>query len=178
MDNQLIWYQILRNNIMRTVWQAVRRITNEISGVKGLATYTQTISWVTITLQGCRGYPWEIQQLLLPRMLESLHDDRRRTLKVWRIDWLWSDSGTCGIGTQINRSGRTFCYNMHNSRRSTCRRPLHSDMGYSPSHVPPDGDQTLPRFWPRCFHLFVDLLAVSIIFRLLQLCCFFCNIRL
>ena len=34
--NELIQHQILQTNIMRTVWQIVRRITNEILGVKGL----------------------------------------------------------------------------------------------------------------------------------------------
>ena len=34
--NKLIQYQILQNNITRTVWQTVRRITNEILRVKGL----------------------------------------------------------------------------------------------------------------------------------------------
>ena len=29
-------YQILQTNIIRIVWQGVRRITNEILGVKGL----------------------------------------------------------------------------------------------------------------------------------------------
>ena len=29
-------YQILQTNILRIVWQRVRRITNEILGVKGL----------------------------------------------------------------------------------------------------------------------------------------------
>ena len=32
----MIQYQILKTNIARTVWQTVRRITNEILGVKGL----------------------------------------------------------------------------------------------------------------------------------------------
>ena len=32
----MIQYQILRANIIRVVWQTVRRITNEISGVKWL----------------------------------------------------------------------------------------------------------------------------------------------
>ena len=34
-ENELIQHQILQT-IMRTVWQTVRRITNEILGVKGL----------------------------------------------------------------------------------------------------------------------------------------------
>ena len=34
--DELIQYQILQTNIMRTVWQTVRRITDEILGVKGL----------------------------------------------------------------------------------------------------------------------------------------------
>ena len=33
---KLIQYQILHANITRTVWQTVRRINNEILGVKGL----------------------------------------------------------------------------------------------------------------------------------------------
>ena len=36
-DYKLIQYQILQTNVMRTVWQTVRRITNEILGVKGLS---------------------------------------------------------------------------------------------------------------------------------------------
>ena len=35
-DYKLIQYQILQTNITRTVWKTVRRITNEILGVKGL----------------------------------------------------------------------------------------------------------------------------------------------
>ena len=35
-DYWLIQYQILQTNITRTIWQTVRRITNEILGVKGL----------------------------------------------------------------------------------------------------------------------------------------------
>ena len=35
-DYQLIQYQILQTNIIRIGWQTVRRITNEILGVKGL----------------------------------------------------------------------------------------------------------------------------------------------
>ena len=35
-DCKLIQYQILQTDITRTVWQTVRRITNEILGVKGL----------------------------------------------------------------------------------------------------------------------------------------------
>ena len=36
-DYKLIQYQILQTNITRTAWQTVRRITNEILGVKGLS---------------------------------------------------------------------------------------------------------------------------------------------
>ena len=35
-DYKLIQYQSLQTNITRTVWQIVRRITDEILGVKGL----------------------------------------------------------------------------------------------------------------------------------------------
>ena len=34
-DYKIIQYQILQTNIQRTVWEIVRRITNEILGVKG-----------------------------------------------------------------------------------------------------------------------------------------------
>ena len=39
-DYKLIQYQIIQTNIRRTVWQTVRRITNEILGVKGLKDIT------------------------------------------------------------------------------------------------------------------------------------------
>ena len=35
-DYKLIQNQILQTNILRTVWQTVRRIASEIIGVKGL----------------------------------------------------------------------------------------------------------------------------------------------
>ena len=35
-DYKFIQYQLLQPNITRTVWQTVRRITNEILGNKGL----------------------------------------------------------------------------------------------------------------------------------------------
>ena len=38
-DYWLIQYQIPKTNITRTVWQTVRRITNEILGVKGLRAF-------------------------------------------------------------------------------------------------------------------------------------------
>ena len=37
---QLIQYQILQNNIIRIIWQIVRRIANEIFRVKGLISLT------------------------------------------------------------------------------------------------------------------------------------------
>ena len=39
----MIQYQILRTKIIRIVWQAVRRITNDLLGVKGLASYTLSV---------------------------------------------------------------------------------------------------------------------------------------
>ena len=41
-DYKLIQYQILQTNITRTVCQTVRRITNEILGIKGL----NTVKWL------------------------------------------------------------------------------------------------------------------------------------
>ena len=48
----LIQYQILQTKITRTVWKSVRRITNEIFGVKGLRTnQNKTIEpHITLTL--------------------------------------------------------------------------------------------------------------------------------
>ena len=42
-DNQLIQSQILPTNITRIVWETVRRITNEILGVKGLRGNEETV---------------------------------------------------------------------------------------------------------------------------------------
>ena len=36
MDHKLIQYQILQTDIIRILWQTVRRITDKILGVKGL----------------------------------------------------------------------------------------------------------------------------------------------
>ena len=41
-DYELIQYQILQTNITRTVWETVRRVTNEILGVKGLRSSSLT----------------------------------------------------------------------------------------------------------------------------------------
>ena len=52
-DYQLIQYQILQNNIMRIVWQTVRRITNMIVGVEGWnspSRYDRTLSPVDCIL--------------------------------------------------------------------------------------------------------------------------------
>ena len=37
----MILYQIPQTNIPRAAWQTVRRITNEILGVKGLKTFSE-----------------------------------------------------------------------------------------------------------------------------------------
>ena len=42
----MIQYIILQTNIIRTVWQTVRRITNEILGVEGL----NHVSYITVGL--------------------------------------------------------------------------------------------------------------------------------
>ena len=44
-DYKSIQYQILQTNITRTVWQTVRRITNEILGVTGLINVSNNLSW-------------------------------------------------------------------------------------------------------------------------------------
>ena len=49
-DNRLIQNQILQTNITRTVWQTVRRITNEILGVKGLTGFKQSFSVLNFQL--------------------------------------------------------------------------------------------------------------------------------
>ena len=40
MDHKLIQYQILQTDIIRILWQTVRRITDKILGVKELNKYT------------------------------------------------------------------------------------------------------------------------------------------
>ena len=45
-DYKLIQYQILQTSITRTLWQTVKRITNEILGVKGLKLIL--ICWIVI----------------------------------------------------------------------------------------------------------------------------------
>ena len=44
-DYKFIQYQILQTNITKTVWQTVRRITNEILGVTGLINVSNNLSW-------------------------------------------------------------------------------------------------------------------------------------
>ena len=44
-DCKLIQSQILQTNITRTIWQTVRRITNEILGVKGLIYTSVSLSY-------------------------------------------------------------------------------------------------------------------------------------
>ena len=48
-DYQLIQNQILGTNIIRIVWKSVRRITNEILGLKGLIISLRTISLSEVT---------------------------------------------------------------------------------------------------------------------------------
>ena len=50
MDYKLIQYQILSTNIIRIVWQTVRRITNKILGVKELS-FQDRIYIKKITIQ-------------------------------------------------------------------------------------------------------------------------------
>ena len=45
-DYQLIQYQILQNNNKRIIWQTVRRIANEILGVKGLVVVLMFIHYL------------------------------------------------------------------------------------------------------------------------------------
>ena len=46
----MIQYQILQTDITRTVWEIVRRITNEILGVKGLIVHNLPYQTHTLTL--------------------------------------------------------------------------------------------------------------------------------
>ena len=43
-DYLLIQYQILQTNIMRIIWQTVKRITNEILGVTGISLYSSQVT--------------------------------------------------------------------------------------------------------------------------------------
>ena len=55
-DYKVIQCQILQTNIKRTIWQTVRRITNEILGVKGL-------KWLTMIIQSASDGKKIIQRL-------------------------------------------------------------------------------------------------------------------
>ena len=52
-DYKSIQYQILQTNITRTVWQTVRRITNEILGVKGLINVIIYLGDTNLKLVAC-----------------------------------------------------------------------------------------------------------------------------
>ena len=45
-DYKLIQYQILQTDIIRTVWQTVRRITSEIMGVKGFILFKLSLRFL------------------------------------------------------------------------------------------------------------------------------------
>ena len=62
-DYWLIQYQILQTNITRTIWQTVRRITNEILGVKGLKENIGS-SWCEFTVKSSK-LPQDQLQLVL-----------------------------------------------------------------------------------------------------------------
>ena len=56
-DYWLIQYQIPKTNITRTVWQTVRRIINEILGVKGLRVVISTANLIAMDWdQKTQGY--------------------------------------------------------------------------------------------------------------------------
>ena len=52
-DYKLIQYQILQTNITRTVWQTVRRIKNEILGVKESINVTIYLGDTDLKLVAC-----------------------------------------------------------------------------------------------------------------------------
>ena len=58
-DYKLIQYQILQTNIMRIIWQTVRRISNEILVVKGLTLYLQ----YSILQIGCENRQGHLQSI-------------------------------------------------------------------------------------------------------------------
>ena len=60
-EYKLIQYQILQTNITRTVWQIVRRITNEILGIKGLKYYFRPESVAHLQK---KNHPFSILRLL------------------------------------------------------------------------------------------------------------------
>ena len=112
-DYLLIQYQILWANIIRIVWQTVRRITNEILGLKGITCN----KWLFFSLP-CRSVLWSGTWLLqkeVDNMTEILyyHKDywfERYTfshhalqptdilLKWWSCFWLtWLDSPRCFV---------------------------------------------------------------------------------
>ena len=55
----MIWYQILQTNIIRIIWQTVRRITNEILKIKGLN--EQCAHWVHVYEAGLYNWVWGLK---------------------------------------------------------------------------------------------------------------------
>ena len=55
----MVQYQILRTNITRTIWQTVRRIINEILGVKGFTWSDFTLFWLRSTSKNSKHQKWQ-----------------------------------------------------------------------------------------------------------------------
>ena len=90
---QLIWYQILQTNIIRIIWQTVRRITNEILKVKGLN--QQCAHWVHVYEAGLYNWVWGlkyascVKECFLiewhktkPKVITDQPEDKKVTLKI------------------------------------------------------------------------------------------------
>ena len=50
-DYKLIQYQIPQTNITRTVWQTVKRITNDILEVKGLTWWNEIVQFFKMQIK-------------------------------------------------------------------------------------------------------------------------------
>ena len=78
-DYWLIQYQILQTNITRTIWQTVRRITNEILGVKGLMRVHSKIKQAA-TRSAAIGFSFKSDWLRL--RLSVLNQSQQREIEI------------------------------------------------------------------------------------------------
>ena len=75
----MIQYQILQTNITRTIWQTVRRITNEILGVKGLMQVHSKIKQAA-TRSAAIGFSFKSDWLRL--RLSVLNQSQQREIEI------------------------------------------------------------------------------------------------
>ena len=104
-DYWLIQYQILQTNITRTIWQTVRRITNEILGVKGLKENIRS-SWCEFTVKSSKLPQDQLQLVLVLNLigweswLSVLNQSQQREIEICSMKL---ESGTFWLNSFWNQ---------------------------------------------------------------------------